>query len=113
MHDALDQLSVRPHHILIDGNKFLPYRDIPHTCIVKGDGKYMSIAAASILAKTYRDGLMIELHRNNNVYGWDKNKGYPTLYHRKAIMNYGLTEFHRRSFHLTDTQTKLAFEHEN
>lgn len=110
MHQALDKLTFRPNHILVDGNKFFPYRDIPHTCVIKGDGKYISIAAASILAKTYRDELMIELHKMHSFYGWDRNKGYPTQYHRAAIMNYGITDFHRRSFHLIDTQTELVFK---
>lgn len=112
MHHALDKLAVRPHHILVDGNKFISYRNIPHSCIVKGDSKFISIAAASVLAKTYRDELMMELHSRHSIYGWNKNKGYPTRYHRTAIMNYGITDLHRRSFHLIDTQTELEFKHE-
>lgn len=98
MHRALDQLAVMPEFLLIDGNRFIPYKEIPYRCIVKGDGKYMSIAAASILAKTYRDEFMLELSIQFPMYHWDKNKGYPTLEHRKAISMYGLTPFHRLSF---------------
>lgn len=98
MHRALDQLAVMPEFLLIDGNRFIPYKEIPYRCIVKGDGKYMSIAAASILAKTYRDEFMLELSIQFPMYHWDKNKGYPTLEHRKAISKYGLTPFHRLSF---------------
>ncbi len=112
MHHALDKLTVRPHHILVDGNKFFSYGDIPHSCIVKGDSKFISIAAASVLAKTCRDELMVDLHNRHSIYGWNKNKGYPTRYHRAAIMNYGITDLHRRSFHLIDTQTELEFKHE-
>lgn len=98
MHMAIEQLHCQPELLLIDGNRFSPYFGIPHHCIVKGDGKYASIAAASILAKTYRDDFMHTLHEQYPEYGWDINKGYPTLKHRKAILNYGFTEHHRKTF---------------
>ncbi len=110
MHKALDELRIRPQHILIDGNRFYPYKDIPFTCIVRGDGKFVSIAAASVLAKTYRDERMLQLHNKCNKYGWDKNKGYPTEKHRKAIMEHGITPYHRRSFQLMNSQTVLSFK---
>lgn len=110
MHRALDQLKVRPEHIIVDGNRFKPYRTIPHLCIVKGDGKYMSIAAASILAKTHRDEYMEKLHRQFPHYNWKKNKGYPTKEHRQGIAEYGTTDFHRMSFNLLDRQLELQFE---
>ena len=109
MHRALDQLKVRPGHIIVDGNRFKKYRDIPHLCIVKGDGKYMSIAAASVLAKTHRDEYMENLHALFPVYNWKKNKGYPTQEHRKGIEQAGVTEFHRTSFTLLDSQLKIQF----
>lgn len=109
MHKALDMLKRRPDYILVDGNKFFPYRDIPHTCVIKGDAKYISIAAASVLAKTYRDELMLSLHSEYNKYGWDKNKGYPTQFHRNAIAQFGISKYHRRSFQLTNTQTSITF----
>ena len=109
MHRALDQLKVRPGHIIVDGNRFKKYRDIPHLCIVKGDGKYMSIAAASVLAKTHRDEYMENLHALFPVYNWKKNKGYPTQEHRKGIAQAGVTEFHRTSFTLLDSQLKIQF----
>ena len=98
MHRALDKLAVRPGAIIVDGNRFRPYRDIPHTCIVKGDAKYLSIAAASILAKTYRDDYMERLAEDYPQYDWKKNKGYPTKKHREAIAKHGMTPYHRRSF---------------
>jgi ribonuclease HII len=107
MHLALDKLKTRPDHILIDGNRFSPYPEISSTCIVKGDGKFTCIAAASILAKTFRDELMLELHEQYKLYGWDRNKGYPTKLHREAIHKYGPTQYHRRSFQLLDTQGRL------
>ncbi|MGL5317699.1 MAG: ribonuclease HII [Bacteroidales bacterium] len=107
MHRAIDQLQVKPQHLLIDGNRFTPYTGIAHTCIVKGDGKYQSIAAASVLAKTYRDDYMDELHKKYPVYSWDKNKGYPTKAHRAAIAAHGPTEYHRMSFQLLDRQLTL------
>ena len=100
MHRALEKLSINPGHIIVDGNRFKPYKDIPYTTIVKGDGKYMSIAAASILAKTHRDELMLKMHKAYPVYGWDENKGYPTKKHRDAIKTYGVSPIHRRSFKL-------------
>lgn len=109
MHRALDQLSIRPEHIIVDGNRFKKYRDIPHLCIVKGDGKYMSIAAASILAKTHRDEYMNRLHDRFPAYNWQKNKGYPTKEHRNGIRQFGITDFHRRSFNLLDAQLKIDF----
>ena len=100
MHRAIDALRVRPEALLIDGNRFTPYRDLPYSCEVKGDGRYLSIAAASILAKTYRDDYMMKLHEEYPQYHWDENKGYPTRAHRAAIAQYGSTPYHRRSFNL-------------
>ena len=100
MHRAVDRLGVRPGHLLIDGNRFNPYPGIPHTTVVKGDAKYLSIAAASILAKTYRDDYMDALHEEYPLYGWGHNKGYPTPKHRAAIAQHGTTPYHRRSFNL-------------
>lgn len=102
MHRALDQLQVRPEAIIVDGNRFKPYRDLPHTTIVKGDGKYLSIAAASILAKTYRDDEMIRLAQEYPDYDWQHNMGYPTRKHREAIRQHGITPYHRRTFNLLD-----------
>lgn len=107
MHKSLDQLHILPELILVDGNKFNPYRNIPHECIIKGDGKYLSIAAASILAKTYRDDLMGKLGKTHPEYGWVRNVGYPTKEHRKAIEEYGITPYHRKSFKLLPQQTQL------
>ena len=110
MHRALDQLKVRPEAIIIDGNRFKKYQDLPHTTIVKGDGKYLSIAAASILAKTYRDDYMNELAEEYPQYDWLSNKGYPTKKHRDAIRQYGITPYHRRSYNLLgDGQLSLDF----
>lgn len=100
MHRALDQLKIRPESLLIDGNRFRPYADLPFHCMIKGDGRFLSIAAASILAKTYRDDLMHELHHQFPHYAWDRNKGYPTVAHRRAIFKNGVTVHHRRSFRL-------------
>ena len=100
MHRAIDQLQVRPEHLLIDGNRFTPYPDIKHTTVVKGDGKYLSIAAASILAKTYRDDYMDELAKEYPDYHWTENKGYPTKAHREAIRTIGITTYHRKKFTL-------------
>lgn len=104
MHRALDQLIVRPEAIIVDGNRFVPYHDLPYTTIVKGDGKYQSIAAASILAKTYRDDYMDQLAEQYPMYGWKSNKGYPTKEHREGIKKYGITPFHRKSYNLLGTQ---------
>ena len=98
MHRALDQLAVRPEFVIVDGNRFKPYCQLPYETIVKGDGKYLSIAAASILAKTYRDDYMRELHVEMPYYGWDRNAGYPTREHRQAILAHGVTPYHRLSF---------------
>ncbi len=111
MHRALDQLQVRPEAIIIDGNRFTPYHSLPFTTIVKGDGKYLSIAAASILAKTYRDDYMNRLAEEFPQYDWQGNKGYPTKKHREAIRKYGITPYHRRSYNLLgDGQLMLQFE---
>lgn len=104
MHRALDQLSIIPELILVDGNKFINYNRIPHKCIVKGDGIYLSIAAASILAKTHRDELMEKLSKTHHQYGWERNVGYPTKEHRAAIKKHGITPYHRKSFRLLPNQ---------
>ena len=110
MHRAIDQLTVRPEALIIDGNRFYPYHDLPHTTIVKGDGKYLSIAAASILAKTYRDDYMRELHKEYPYYGWDHNAGYPTKEHRQGIAEHGLSPYHRLTFNqLGDGQLSFDF----
>lgn len=109
MHRAIEKLSILPEHLIIDGNRFKKYKDIPHECIVKGDGKYFSIAAASILAKTYRDDYMNELALKFPHYSWDKNKGYPTKAHRQAIRANGTTKYHRLSFKLLENQLELDF----
>jgi len=110
MHRAIDGLQVRPQHLLIDGNRFRKYNDLPHTTVVKGDGKLMSIAAASVLAKTYRDDYMLQLHEQYPHYGWDRNKGYPTKEHRQAIEQHGTTPYHRLTFNLLgDGQLSLPF----
>ena len=100
MHLAIDKLEKKPLQLLVDGNRFLPYKNISHKCIVKGDSIYASIAAASILAKTYRDDYMVTIHAEYSYYGWDKNKGYGTLTHRKAIEENGLCKYHRKSFNI-------------
>lgn len=110
MHRAIQQLHIEPEHLLVDGNRFKPYLHIPHTCIVKGDGKYASIAAASVLAKTYRDQYMEKLHQETPQYGWLANKGYPTLQHRLAIHQYGLSIHHRKTFTCLPPQMKLFSE---
>lgn len=110
MHRAVDQLKVRPEYLIVDGNRFKPYADLHHTTIVKGDGKYMSIAAASILAKTFRDDYMLELHQQYPHYGWDHNMGYPTPEHRQGIIEHGLTPVHRLTFGRKDEgQLSLPF----
>ncbi len=98
MHRAINSLSTKPKLLLIDGNRFIPYEDIPHHCIIKGDGKYLSIAAASILAKTHRDDYMLDLHSKYPHYSWNNNKGYPTLEHKMAIQEFGLCVHHRKTF---------------
>lgn len=110
MHRAVGQLPVAPQHLLIDGNRFKPYPDIPHTCVVKGDGKYLSIAAASILAKTYRDDYMMQLHREYGMYDWDNNKGYPTPRHRAGIRQYGACPYHRMKFSLLPEKEQLTID---
>lgn len=110
MHRALDQLKVRPEAIIVDGNRFKPYQELPHTTIVKGDGKYLAIAAASILAKTYRDDYMNQLAEEYPQYDWRSNKGYPTKKHREAIRQFGVTPYHRKSYNLLgDGQLSLDF----
>jgi ribonuclease HII len=111
MHRALDQLTVHPEAVIIDGNRFKPYGKLPYTTIVKGDGKYLSIAAASILAKTYRDDYMDQLAEEYPQYDWQKNKGYPTKKHRQAIKEYGITPYHRKSYNLLgDGQLEIPFD---
>ena len=107
MHRAIEQLRVTPQHLLIDGNRFKPYPGIAHTCVVKGDGKYEAIATASILAKTYRDDYMNELHEKYPMYDWKSNKGYPTKAHRAAIAQYGPSPYHRLSFQLLERQLSI------
>lgn len=107
MHRSLDKLKVKPEYIIVDGNRFYAYKNIPHQTIVKGDAKYMNIAAASILAKTYRDDFMLELHNEFPQYHWNENKGYPTPKHIAAIEKYGHTKYHRKSFHLKSDQLSL------
>ncbi len=109
MHKALSGLSVTPEHIIVDGNRFKPYEEIPYCCVVKGDAVYQSIAAASVLAKTYRDEYMKNLHLQFPEYDWDSNKGYPTVAHRKAIRENGITIHHRKSFNLFERQLELDF----
>lgn len=101
MHRAIEQLKIRPTALLIDGNRFNAYQGIPHHCIIKGDGKYLAIAAASVLAKTYRDDYMLELAKQYPQYDWHKNKAYPTKAHRAAVLQYGSTPYHRKSFKVT------------
>lgn len=110
MHRALDKLALRPEYILVDGNRFKPYQSVPYTTVVKGDGKYLSIAAASILAKTYRDDYMNALHQEYPMYDWLSNKGYPTKKHREAIRRFGASPYHRMSYNLLgDGQLALEF----
>ena len=109
MHKAVLELKKQPEFLLIDGNRFNSLAPFPHQCIIKGDGKYMSIAAASILAKTYRDEIMMKLHNDFPHFDWNKNKGYPTIAHRKAVLTYGISPHHRLSFRITDPQLKLQF----
>ncbi len=107
MHKALEQLTSAPQHIIVDGNRFKPFEKIPYTCFVKGDGRFMSIAAASVLAKTCRDDYMLKIHADFPEYGWNRNKGYPTEKHREAISRFGITEHHRKTFRLTNDQLTL------
>ncbi|MCG8582288.1 MAG: ribonuclease HII [Bacteroidales bacterium] len=107
MHRSVDQLATKPEHLLIDGNRFIPYKGINHTCVVKGDGKYLSIAAASVLAKTHRDDYMKKMHEQYPHYAWDKNKGYPTKVHRAGIKEHGISPIHRKTFRLLDEQLSL------
>lgn len=107
MHKALDMLAIKPEFLIIDGNKFIPYQEVPHACIVKGDGKYLSIAAASILAKTYRDEYMDQIALEYPEYDWLKNKGYPTVKHRETVIRLGLTPHHRKTFRVSDPQLSL------
>lgn len=109
MHRAIEQLKVQPQALLIDGNRFTPYKEIPFTCMVKGDGRFLSIAAASILAKTYRDDYMLQLAEEYPSYGWQQNKGYPTHAHREAISKHGITPYHRKTFTLLPSQLTLNF----
>ncbi|WP_323786821.1 ribonuclease HII [Psychroserpens sp.] len=107
MHKSIDKLKPQPNFIIVDGNRFKPYLTIPHQTIIKGDSKFLSIAAASVLAKTYRDLYMAEIHKEYPMYNWIKNKGYPTKEHREAIKKYGVTKYHRKSFRLLPEQFKL------
>ncbi|MGO1751461.1 MAG: ribonuclease HII [Psychroflexus sp.] len=109
MHKAVEKLKPQPEFIAVDGNKFKPYKDLKHQCVVKGDAKYMNIAAASVLAKTARDDFMQKISEEFPVYDWHKNKGYPTQAHRKAILEYGSTKYHRQSFKLLPEQLKMEF----
>lgn len=107
MHHAVDKLNLAPNFLLIDGNRFKPYKEIKHLCVIKGDATYMSIAAASLLAKTHRDDVMMKLHEEFPFYGWDKNKGYPTMLHRDGIRKHGDCKYHRKSFTLLPPQLTL------
>ena len=109
MHRAILQLEQVPQFIIVDGNKFRPFKEIPHQTIIKGDAKYLSIAAASVLAKTYRDDYMREIHQEFPMYNWQQNKGYPTKQHREAIREFGITKYHRKTFKLLPDQLKLDF----
>src|SRR5690606_7275415 len=107
MHKALDLLNEKPGFIIIDGNRFKPYNNIKHQCVIKGDGKYYSIAAASILAKTYRDDFMEAIHEEFPLYNWNQNKGYPTIKHRLAIAEHGISVYHRKTFRVSDPQLSI------
>lgn len=107
MHHCIDKLEIEPEFILVDGNRFHSYRQIPHECMIEGDGKYLNIAAASILAKTYRDEFMMKIHEEFPMYNWKQNKGYGTVEHREAIKEYGITKYHRKSFKLLPEQLEL------
>lgn len=108
MHQAIEKLTIDPEFIIVDGNRFKNYKNIPHQTIIKGDSKFLSIAAASILAKTYRDEYMLQIHEEFPMYAWDKNKGYPTKEHRKAILEFGPCKYHRKSFRLLPEQLTLS-----
>jgi len=108
MHESIEGLNTEPEFIIVDGNKFKPYKSIPHQTIIKGDGKYLSIAAASVLAKTNRDAYMEKIHEEFPMYNWKQNKGYPTQEHRNAIRMYGITKYHRKTFRLLPEQLKLV-----
>lgn len=110
MQECILKLNPIPEYIIVDGNRFKPLNNIPYSCIVKGDSKFLSIAAASVLAKTYRDEYMNKIHEEYPMYNWKKNKGYPTAEHREAIKKYGITKYHRKSFRLLPSQTELNFE---
>ena len=110
MHRALDQLSIQPEHILVDGNRFTAYKDIPHTCMIKGDGRFLNIAAASVLAKTYRDDMMVAYHEEYPYYDWKKNMGYPTKKHREGISLHGTTPLHRNTFRLLAVEQLSLFD---
>ena len=109
MHRSIEKLSTTTEFIAVDGNRFKPFKDIPHKAIVKGDGKYLNIAAASVLAKTYRDAYMLKIHEEFPMYNWKQNKGYPTVEHREAIKKYGVTKYHRKSFKLLPEQLTFEF----
>lgn len=109
MHLAIEKLNPKPEYILVDGNRFTPYLDIPHKCMIKGDARFLNIAAASVLAKTERDDFMKKLHSKSPDYGWDTNKGYPTTKHREGIQSVGVSQWHRKSFTLLPTQTQFDF----
>jgi ribonuclease HII len=110
MQECITKLSPAPQYIIVDGNRFKPINNIPYSCIIKGDSKYLSIAAASVLAKTYRDEYMNRIHEEYPMYNWKKNKGYPTLEHREAIRKYGITKYHRKSFRLLHEQLEINFD---
>ncbi len=112
MHRAIEKLKVKPGYLAIDGNRFTTYPNLSHQCIVKGDGKYLNIAAASVLAKTHRDDYMSILHRDFPAYNWRQNKGYPTIAHRNAIIEFGLSPFHRKTFNVSDPQLQITFTKE-
>lgn len=112
MHKAVNALKTKPDFLLIDGNRFKPYKNIPHECVIKGDGKYASIAAASILAKTYRDDYMMKLHKKFPQYNWQQNKGYPTVFHRNAVKEFGISSFHRTTFACLPKQLEILFRQE-
>lgn len=109
MNRAVQKLKIQPEHLLIDGNRFRPKSEIPFTCMIKGDGRFYSIAAASVLAKTYRDEFMLKIHSEFPEYDWKSNKGYPTAKHRAAIARFGISKYHRKTFRLTNNQLEFSF----